>query len=42
MSRMPGYEQRLQAMLFKTSFEEKVMEMKEVGENIIACYVVYQ
>ncbi|KAK3090633.1 hypothetical protein FSP39_013290 [Pinctada imbricata] len=34
MSRIPGYEQRLKAMLFKENFNEKVNEMKENLQNI--------
>ena len=30
MSRLPGYEQRLKAMLFKANFAEKVEEVKKV------------
>lgn len=30
MSRVPGYEQRLKALLFKGNFNEKITEMKEV------------
>ena len=30
MSRVPGYEQRLKALIFKGNFQEKVDEMKEV------------
>ena len=30
MSRVPGYEQRLRALIFKGNFQEKVDEMKEV------------
>jgi len=30
VSRIPGYHQRLKAMLFKANFAEKVEEVKEV------------
>ncbi|XP_021359852.1 delphilin-like isoform X2 [Mizuhopecten yessoensis] len=34
MSRVPGYEQRLKALIFKGNFNEKIAEMKENLQNI--------
>ncbi|XP_053389051.1 delphilin-like isoform X2 [Mercenaria mercenaria] len=34
MSRVPGYEQRLKALVFKGNFQEKITEMKEHMQNI--------
>ena len=31
LSRVPGYEDRLKAILFKESFDEKVGELKQVN-----------
>ena len=31
MSRIPGFDQRLKALLFKSNFAEKVDEVKEVS-----------
>ena len=35
MSRVPGYEQRLKALVFKGNFQEKIDEMKEVRYSVI-------
>ena len=34
VSRVPGYEERLKATLFKANFDEKVDEVKQVRSHI--------
>jgi len=40
MSRVPGYEQRLKALVFKGNFHEKITEMKEVTLLMILVYML--
>ena len=35
LSRVPGYDQRLKAMLFKANFAEKVDEVKQVSYGLL-------
>ena len=35
MVRIPGYEDRLQSMLFKASFDEKCAEVEQVNYTIL-------